>query len=93
MSIGRPSGRSISWIAGAFIATFLGQVIGWYRPDQGAGLIHVGSRHGVTFAKLPRNWQGGDRGRMIKSEEADAQTRKVNEGVVKQGSRISDSDK
>jgi uncharacterized membrane protein YeaQ/YmgE (transglycosylase-associated protein family) len=26
-------------IAGAFIATFLGQVIGWYRPDQGAGLI------------------------------------------------------
>jgi uncharacterized membrane protein YeaQ/YmgE (transglycosylase-associated protein family) len=26
-------------IAGAFIATFLGQAIGWYRPDQGAGLI------------------------------------------------------
>ena len=26
-------------IAGAFVATFLGQTIGWYRPDQGAGLI------------------------------------------------------
>ncbi len=26
-------------IVGAFIATFLGQVIGWYGPDQGAGLI------------------------------------------------------
>jgi uncharacterized membrane protein YeaQ/YmgE (transglycosylase-associated protein family) len=26
-------------IIGAFVATFLGQAIGWYRPDQGAGLI------------------------------------------------------
>jgi uncharacterized membrane protein YeaQ/YmgE (transglycosylase-associated protein family) len=26
-------------IAGAFIATFVGQAIGWYRVDQGAGLI------------------------------------------------------
>jgi uncharacterized membrane protein YeaQ/YmgE (transglycosylase-associated protein family) len=26
-------------IAGAFVATFIGQTIGWYRPDQGAGLI------------------------------------------------------
>ena len=26
-------------IAGAFLATFIGQMIGWYRPDQGAGLI------------------------------------------------------
>ena len=26
-------------IAGAFVATFLGQTIGWYRPDQGAGFI------------------------------------------------------
>ncbi len=26
-------------IAGAFIATFIGQTIGWYRVDQGAGLI------------------------------------------------------
>jgi uncharacterized membrane protein YeaQ/YmgE (transglycosylase-associated protein family) len=26
-------------IAGAFVATFIGQAIGWYRLDQGAGLI------------------------------------------------------
>jgi uncharacterized membrane protein YeaQ/YmgE (transglycosylase-associated protein family) len=26
-------------IAGAFLATFIGQMIGWYRPDQGAGFI------------------------------------------------------
>ena len=26
-------------MAGAFIATFIGQAIGWYRLDQGAGLI------------------------------------------------------
>jgi len=26
-------------IAGAFVATFLGQIVGWYRADQGAGFI------------------------------------------------------
>lgn len=26
-------------IAGAFLATFIGQIVGWYRPDQGAGFI------------------------------------------------------
>jgi uncharacterized membrane protein YeaQ/YmgE (transglycosylase-associated protein family) len=26
-------------IAGAFVATYLGQAIGWYRADQGAGVI------------------------------------------------------
>jgi uncharacterized membrane protein YeaQ/YmgE (transglycosylase-associated protein family) len=26
-------------IAGAFLATFIGQAVGWYRLDQGAGLI------------------------------------------------------
>jgi uncharacterized membrane protein YeaQ/YmgE (transglycosylase-associated protein family) len=26
-------------IGGAFLATFLGQTLGWYRPDQGAGFI------------------------------------------------------
>lgn len=30
---------TILGIAGAFVATFLGQTIGWYRADQGAGLI------------------------------------------------------
>ena len=26
-------------IAGAFVATFIGQGIGWHRHDQGAGLV------------------------------------------------------
>jgi uncharacterized membrane protein YeaQ/YmgE (transglycosylase-associated protein family) len=26
-------------IAGAFVATWIGQAVGWYRLDQGAGLI------------------------------------------------------
>ena len=26
-------------IAGAFLATFIGQAVGWYRIDQGAGFI------------------------------------------------------
>lgn len=26
-------------VVGAFLATFIGQAIGWYRLDQGAGLI------------------------------------------------------
>jgi uncharacterized membrane protein YeaQ/YmgE (transglycosylase-associated protein family) len=37
-----PSGfilTTVLGIAGAFLATWLGQLIGWYRPDQGAGFI------------------------------------------------------
>ena len=37
-----PSGfilTTVLGIAGAFVATFIGQTIGWYRLDQGAGLI------------------------------------------------------
>lgn len=37
-----PSGfilTTLLGIAGAFIATWIGQAIGWYRMDQGAGLI------------------------------------------------------
>jgi uncharacterized membrane protein YeaQ/YmgE (transglycosylase-associated protein family) len=30
---------TILGIIGAFVATYLGQAIGWYGPDQGAGLI------------------------------------------------------
>jgi uncharacterized membrane protein YeaQ/YmgE (transglycosylase-associated protein family) len=26
-------------IVGSFLATFIGQTVGWYRPDQGAGFI------------------------------------------------------
>ncbi len=38
----KPSGFMLTvvlGIAGAFIATFIGQAIGWYRPDQGAGFL------------------------------------------------------
>ncbi len=37
-----PSGfvlTAILGIVGAFVATFLGQSLGWYGPNQGAGLI------------------------------------------------------
>jgi uncharacterized membrane protein YeaQ/YmgE (transglycosylase-associated protein family) len=37
-----PSGfilTTVLGIVGAFVATFLGQAIGWYRADEGAGLI------------------------------------------------------
>ncbi|MGO9674263.1 MAG: GlsB/YeaQ/YmgE family stress response membrane protein [Methylocella sp.] len=37
-----PSGfimTALLGITGAFVATWLGQSIGWYRLDQGAGLI------------------------------------------------------
>ncbi|MGX1787040.1 GlsB/YeaQ/YmgE family stress response membrane protein [Bosea sp. NPDC055332] len=30
---------TILGILGAFVATFLGQALGWYRPGEGAGLI------------------------------------------------------
>ena len=38
----RPAGFILTTalgIAGAFVATYIGQAIGWYRLDQGAGLI------------------------------------------------------
>jgi uncharacterized membrane protein YeaQ/YmgE (transglycosylase-associated protein family) len=37
-----PSGfilTTLLGIAGAFVATYIGQAIGWYRADEGAGLI------------------------------------------------------
>ena len=37
-----PSGfilTTVLGIAGAFLATFIGQMVGWYRVDQGAGFI------------------------------------------------------
>lgn len=30
---------TILGIVGAFVATFLGQALGWYHPGEGAGLI------------------------------------------------------
>lgn len=38
----KPTGfilTTVLGIAGAFLSTFIGQAIGWYRPDQGAGFI------------------------------------------------------
>ena len=38
----KPSGFILTvalGVAGAFLATFIGQTIGWYRADQGAGFI------------------------------------------------------
>ncbi len=37
-----PSGfilTSILGIVGAFVATYLGQALGWYRPGESAGLV------------------------------------------------------
>ena len=37
-----PSGfilTTLLGIAGAFVATYLGQALGWYQADQGAGLV------------------------------------------------------
>jgi uncharacterized membrane protein YeaQ/YmgE (transglycosylase-associated protein family) len=37
-----PSGfilTTVLGVVGAFLATFIGQAIGWYRADQGAGFI------------------------------------------------------
>lgn len=37
-----PSGfilTTILGVVGAFVATYLGQSLGWYGPDEGAGLI------------------------------------------------------
>lgn len=37
-----PSGfilTTLLGIVGAFVATFLGQSLGWYAPNQGAGLL------------------------------------------------------
>jgi uncharacterized membrane protein YeaQ/YmgE (transglycosylase-associated protein family) len=30
---------TILGIVGAFVATFLGQALGWYQPGEGAGLV------------------------------------------------------
>ena len=41
-SSNEPSGfilTTLLGIAGSFVATYLGQALGWYRPGEGAGLI------------------------------------------------------
>jgi uncharacterized membrane protein YeaQ/YmgE (transglycosylase-associated protein family) len=41
-SSNEPSGfvlTTILGVVGAFVASYLGQALGWYRPGEGAGLI------------------------------------------------------
>jgi uncharacterized membrane protein YeaQ/YmgE (transglycosylase-associated protein family) len=45
-----PSGfilTTLLGVVGAFVATYLGQALGWYRVDEGAGLVGavVGASH------------------------------------------------
>ena len=43
-----PSGfivTTLLGIAGAFVATYLGQALGWYRADEGAGLVGAISQY------------------------------------------------
>jgi uncharacterized membrane protein YeaQ/YmgE (transglycosylase-associated protein family) len=47
-------------IVGAFVATWLGQALGWYRPGEGAGL--VGAVVGAIVVLLI--WAAVMRGRM-----------------------------
>jgi uncharacterized membrane protein YeaQ/YmgE (transglycosylase-associated protein family) len=67
-----PSGfilTTVLGIVGAFIATFIGQAVGWYRPDQGAGFIGatVGAVvvlfiwHRLVAAKMVSDPGGGPR--------------------------------
>jgi uncharacterized membrane protein YeaQ/YmgE (transglycosylase-associated protein family) len=52
----KPSGfvlTTVLGVAGAFVATFLGQTVGWYRPDQGAGFI--GATIGAVIVLLVWN--------------------------------------
>ena len=46
-----PSGfilTAVLGVVGAFLATFIGQAIGWYRLDQGAGFIGARARARAT---------------------------------------------
>ena len=52
-----PSGfilTTILGIVGAFVATFLGQALGWYRADQGAGFI--AATVGAIIVLVIWNW-------------------------------------
>jgi uncharacterized membrane protein YeaQ/YmgE (transglycosylase-associated protein family) len=51
-------------IAGAFVATYLGQAIGWYRADEGAGFI--GAVVGAIIILVIYNMIAGRRGDSIR---------------------------
>ena len=57
-----PSGfilTTILGIVGAFVATYLGQAVGWYKVDQGAGFIGaiVGAIIILTIWSLIDRWR------------------------------------
>jgi uncharacterized membrane protein YeaQ/YmgE (transglycosylase-associated protein family) len=54
---------SILGIVGAFVATYLGQALGWYRPGEGAGLI--GAVVGAIIVLLVYGLVAGGRRRTI----------------------------
>jgi uncharacterized membrane protein YeaQ/YmgE (transglycosylase-associated protein family) len=61
-----PSGfilTTILGIVGAFVATYLGQALGWYGPEQGAGLI--GAVVGAVIVLLVYGFLAGRRQRAI----------------------------
>jgi uncharacterized membrane protein YeaQ/YmgE (transglycosylase-associated protein family) len=61
-----PSGfilTTVLGIVGAFVATFLGQSLGWYGPGQGAGLI--GAVVGAIIVLLIYGFVAGRRQRTI----------------------------
>ena len=51
---------AILGIVGAFVATYLGQALGWYRPGEGAGLI--GAVVGAVIVLLVYGMVVGRRG-------------------------------
>ena len=53
---------AILGIVGAFVATFLGQALGWYRPEEGAGLI--GAVVGAVIVLLVYGMVAGRRRRI-----------------------------
>ena len=61
-----PSGfilTAILGIVGAFVATYLGQALGWYGPGQGAGLI--GAVVGAVIVLFVYGMVAGSRQRTI----------------------------
>ena len=59
---------TILGIVGAFVATFLGQSLGWYRPGEGAGLI--GAVVGAIIVLLVYGMIAGRR-RTVETTRAD----------------------
>jgi uncharacterized membrane protein YeaQ/YmgE (transglycosylase-associated protein family) len=61
-----PSGfilTTILGIVGAFVASYLGEALGWYRPGEGAGLI--GAIVGAIIVLFVYGLFAGRRGRAL----------------------------